>query len=382
MNKTTIADSQNSPQDQLAVNWLDQLLQQSLQLQASDIHLEPYEHLLRIRLRLDGVLHEMPSPLAALRDRIISRIKVMSRMDIAEKRQPQDGRMQVAMGPRMVDFRVSTLPTLHGEKVVMRILDFQGQVWDMSALGLSTSSQQILVDAIHRPHGMVLITGPTGSGKTRTLYTCLSQLNTAEVNIATVEDPSEIVMAGINQVNVNERTGLSFAVALRALLRQDPDILMVGEIRDSETADIAVKASQTGHLVLSTLHTNDAPSTLTRLNQMGIAGFNLASSVVLITAQRLLRRLCTDCKFLVPGQARYQAVGCYQCKQGYRGRIGIHQVMPISNAIQELILRQASYKEIAVQAGKDGVQTLYEDGLTKVAAGETSLEELMGVTHG
>jgi type IV pilus assembly protein PilB len=242
-------------------------------------------------------------------------------------------------------------------------------------------SQQRLLEAIKRPHGMVLITGPTGSGKTRTLYTCLAQLNTPEVNIATVEDPSEIVLPGINQVNVNERAGLSFATALRALLRQDPDILMVGEIRDSETADIAIKASQTGHLVLSTLHTNDAPSTLTRLNHMGIAGFNLASSVVLICAQRLVRRLCPHCKQLVPGQQRYKAIGCPQCQQGYKGRIGIHQVMPISEAMQNLILAQASALEIAAQARQEGVLSLHEDGLQKVAAGDTSLEELSGAAH-
>jgi type IV pilus assembly protein PilB len=323
----------------------------------------------------------MSPPPAALRERIVSRIKVLSRMDIAEKRQPQDGRMQVALASRMVDLRVSTLPTLHGEKVVLRVLDFHGQTWDLAALGLSDRSQQRLLEAIQRPHGMVLITGPTGSGKSRTLYTCLAQLNKPEVNIATVEDPSEIVLPGINQVNVNERAGLSFASALRALLRQDPDILMVGEIRDSETADIAIKASQTGQLVLSTLHTNDAPSTLTRLNHMGIAGFNLASSVVLICAQRLVRRLCSQCKVLVPGQQRYKALGCQHCQQGYKGRMGIHQVMPITDAMQNLILAQASAVEIAAQARKEGVLSLHEDGLLKVASGDTSLEELLGVAH-
>jgi len=323
----------------------------------------------------------MGAPPAALRERIISRIKVLSRLDIAEKRQPQDGRMQVTLAARMVDLRVSSLPTLHGEKVVLRILDFHGQTWAMASLGMSETSQQRLLHAINRPHGMVLITGPTGSGKTRTLYTCLAQLNKPEVNIATVEDPAEIVLPGINQVNVNERAGLSFATALRALLRQDPDILMVGEIRDSETADIAIKASQTGHLVLSTLHTNDAPSTLTRLNHMGIAGFNLASSVVMICAQRLVRRLCPDCKQFLPAQQRYKAVGCNHCLQGYRGRIGIHQVMPISDAMQSLILAQASSMDIAALAAQEGVLSLHEDGLLKVAAGDTSLEELQGAVH-
>ena len=381
MNKPTGQEQRTNPQDQQAVDWLTHLLHQSLHLQASDIHLEPYESLLRIRLRIDGLLQEMSPPPAALRERIVSRIKVLSRMDIAEKRQPQDGRMQVALASRMVDLRVSTLPTLHGEKVVLRVLDFHAQNWDLASLGLSDMSQRRLLEAIQRPHGMVLITGPTGSGKTRTLYTCLAQLNRPELNIATVEDPSEIVLPGINQVNVNERAGLSFATALRALLRQDPDILMVGEIRDSETADIAIKASQTGHLVLSTLHTNDAPSTLTRLNHMGIAGFNLASSVVLICAQRLVRRLCPHCKQLVPGQQRYKAIGCPQCQQGYKGRIGIHQVMPISEAMQNLILAQASALEIAAQARQEGVLSLHEDGLQKVAAGDTSLEELSGAAH-
>ena len=381
MNKSLVSEQRTNPQDQQAVDWLTHLLHQSLQLQASDIHLEPYESQLRIRLRIDGLLQEMSPPPAALRERIVSRIKVLSRMDIAEKRQPQDGRMQVAMASRMVDLRVSTLPTLHGEKVVMRVLDFHAQAWDMASLGLSETSQQRLLAAIKRPHGMVLITGPTGSGKTRTLYTCLAQLNKPEVNIATVEDPSEIVLPGINQVNVNERAGLSFASALRALLRQDPDVLMVGEIRDSETADIAIKASQTGHLVLSTLHTNDAPSTLTRLNHMGIAGFNLASSVVLICAQRLVRRLCPHCKVLVPGQQRYKAMGCTHCQQGYKGRIGIHQVLPISEAMQNLILAQASALDIAALASQEGVLSLHEDGLLKVASGDTSLEELLGAAH-
>ena len=381
MNKPFAAEQLSHPQDQQAVDWLTHLLRHSLDLQASDIHLEPYDNLLRIRMRIDGLLHEMGAPPAALRERIISRIKVLARLDIAEKRQPQDGRMQVALPTRQVDLRVSTLPTLHGEKVVLRILDFHGQTWNMSSLGMSDSSQQRLIHAITRPHGMVLITGPTGSGKTRTLYTCLAQLNKPEVNIATVEDPAEIVLPGINQVNVNERAGLSFATALRALLRQDPDILMVGEIRDSETADIAIKASQTGHLVLSTLHTNDAPSTLTRLNHMGIAGFNLASSVVLICAQRLVRRLCPHCKVLVAGQQRFKAMGCNQCQHGYKGRLGIHQVMPITQAMQSLILAQASSMDIAALAAKEGVLSLHEDGLLKVAAGDTSLEELQGAAH-
>ena len=300
MNTRTLSMERQLPQDQQAVQWLSELLTHSLELQASDIHLEPFDNLLRVRVRRDGKLYEMPAPAASLREQIISRIKVQSRLDIAEKRLPQDGRLQWAVQQRMVDMRVSSLPTLHGEKLVLRILDIQSQQLSFEHLGLPHKELDQLMQAIHRPNGMVLITGPTGSGKTVTLYTCLNHLNTSGVNIATVEDPSEIVLAGANQVNVNERIGLSFDVALRALLRQDPDIVMVGEIRDLATADIAIKASQTGHLVLSTLHTNDAPSTLARLSQMGIAGFNLASSVSLVCAQRLLRRLCMSCKQPMP----------------------------------------------------------------------------------
>lgn len=380
MNKAFQPES-NNPQDQAAVDWLTHLIEQSLSLQASDIHLEPYESLLRIRFRIDGLLHEMPTPPALLRERIISRVKVLSRLDIAEKRMPQDGRMQFALPNRLVDMRVSSLPTLHGEKVVLRVLDFHAERLGFAALGLNEKDQQTLVQAIERPHGMVLITGPTGSGKTVTLYTCLDHLNKPEVNIATVEDPSEIVLAGANQVNVNDKIGLSFANALRSLLRQDPDVIMLGEIRDFETADIAVKASQTGHLVLSTLHTNDAPSSLIRLQHMGIAGFHLASSLNLIGAQRLLRRLCPHCKVQVPGQQRFKAVGCPQCKGGFKGRIGIHQLMPISDTIQALILQQASVLTITHQATAEGMQSLRAAGMRKVASGDTSLEEVLGATH-
>ena len=368
-------------QDQQAVDWLTSLIAQCMALQASDIHLEPYESLLRIRLRVDGLLVEMPSAPAALRDRIVSRIKVLSRLDIAEKRMPQDGRLQVPLPGRMVDMRVSTLPTLHGEKVVLRVLDFHAERLGFAALGFSPAEQQTLRHAIQQPHGMVLITGPTGSGKTVTLYTCLDHLNRPEVNIATVEDPSEIILPGANQVNVNDKVGLSFANALRSLLRQDPDIIMLGEIRDFETADMAVKASQTGHLVLSTLHTNDAPSALLRLQHMGIAGFNLASSLNLICAQRLVRRLCPHCKQAVPGQQRHKAVGCSKCKDGYKGRIGIHQLMPITDEIQDLILRQASSVAIAQAARDQGMRSLRDAGLDKVLSGDTSLEEVMGATH-
>lgn len=382
MNTRFTTNERQSAQDVQAVEWLSQLLHTALDLQASDIHLEPFDQVLRVRIRRDGVLYEMPSPAANLREQIISRIKVQSRLDIAEKRLPQDGRMQFALNARTVDMRVSSLPTLHGEKIVLRILDLQSHQLGFDGLGLPAKEKEQLLQAISKPNGMVLITGPTGSGKTLTLYTCLNYLNTSGVNIATVEDPSEIVLAGANQVNVNERIGLTFDTALRSLLRQDPDILMVGEIRDLATADIAVKASQTGHLVLSTLHTNDAPSTLTRLNHMGIAGFNLASSVVLICAQRLLRRLCTVCKQARSGEVGFSAVGCMHCLNGYKGRVAIHQVMPVTECIQQLILKQASAQDIAIQAAHEGVQTLRQAGLQRVASGDTTLQEVLAATHG
>ena len=382
MNNRLISSERATPQDLQAVEWLSQLLLKGWELQASDIHLEPFDSLLRVRVRRDGVLYEMPSPPAALREQIISRVKVQSRLDIAEKRLPQDGRMQLALNQRMVDMRVSSLPTLHGEKIVLRILDQQSNSLCFEALGLPDAELSQVMQAIAKPNGLVLITGPTGSGKTVTLYTCLNHLNTPGVNIATVEDPSEIVLPGANQVNVNERIGLTFDTALRALLRQDPDILMVGEIRDQATADMAVKASQTGHLVLSTLHTNDAPSTLTRLNHMGIAGFNLASSVILICAQRLLRRLCALCKQALPDGSGWRAVGCAHCLNGYKGRVAIHQVMPVTPGIQQLILQQASTQALADQAEADGVRTLRQAGMLKVLAGETSLQEVQAATHG
>lgn len=381
MNSRTTHAERPAAQDLQAVEWLTHLLQQSLSFKASDIHLEPYDHVLRVRIRRDGQLYEMPAPAAGLREQIVSRIKVQSRMDIAEKRLPQDGRLQFALAHRTVDMRVSSLPTLHGEKMVLRILDVQSQPLQFEALGMSEQQLAQLKQAIHRPNGMVLITGPTGAGKTVTLYTCLNHLNTPAVNIATIEDPSEILLPGVNQLNVNERIGLTFDVALRSLLRQDPDILMVGEIRDLATADMAVKASHTGHLVLSSLHTNDAPSTLTRLNHMGMAGFNLASSVVLICAQRLLRRLCAHCKQPRTDQLGYKAVGCDNCLSGYAGRLAIHQVMPITPALQALVLQQASAAALAAQAADEGVLSLRQAGMDKVAAGETTVEEVMAATQ-
>jgi type IV pilus assembly protein PilB len=325
---------------------------------------------------------------------------VISRMDISEKRIPQDGRMKLKLGPdRVIDFRVSTLPTLFGEKIVIRILDPASAKVGIDALGYEPEERQRLMHAISRPYGMVLVTGPTGSGKTVSLYTCLNLLNQPGVNISTAEDPSEINLPGVNQVNVNEKAGLTFAAALKAFLRQDPDVIMVGEIRDLETADISIKAAQTGHLVLSTLHTNDAPTTLTRMMNMGIPTFNIASSVILITAQRLARRLCGACKapLDVPRKALldagfkneeldgtwtpYRPVGCAACNNGYKGRVGIYQVMPISEEIQRIILRGGTAMDIARQAGLEGVRTLRESGLLKVRQGTTSLEEVLNVTN-
>ena len=383
-----------------AVTFLQKMLHEAVNMQASDLHFEPYEFNYRVRFRIDGELREMAAPPVGLKDMLASRIKILSRLDIAEKRVPQDGRMKLTIGPgQTIDFRVSTLPTLFGEKIVIRILDPKAAQMGMDALGLESEEKERLLSALRRPTGMVLVTGPTGSGKTVTLYTCLHLLNRAGVNISTAEDPSEINLPGVNQVNVNEKAGLTFAVALRAFLRQDPDIIMVGEIRDLETADIAIKAAQTGHLVLSTLHTNDAPTTLTRMRNMGIASFNIASSVMLITAQRLVRQLCPYCKVPadLPGTTLinagfklaeldgswtpYRAQGCSACNNGYKGRIGVHQVMPVSDAIQRIIQLDGSAKEIAAQAELEGVRSLRQSGLGKVKLGSTSLEEILSCTN-
>jgi len=392
-----VAEVEDAP----VVRFLHKMLLDAFGMRASDIHFEPYEHNYRVRFRVDGELREVASPPIVIKDKLASRIKVISKLDISEKRIPQDGRMKLKVGPdRVIDFRVSTLPTLFGEKIVIRILDPSSARMGIDALGYDPDEKQRLMDAIGRPYGMILVTGPTGSGKTVSLYTCLNLLNKPGVNIATAEDPSEINMPGVNQVNVNERAGLTFAAALRAFLRQDPDIIMVGEIRDLETADISIKAAQTGHLVLSTLHTNDAPTTLTRMRNMGIAPFNIASSVILITAQRLARRLCANCKAPaaeIPRQALldagfkdaeldgswkpYKPVGCQACNGGYKGRVGIYQVMPISEEIQKIILRDGSALEIAAQAEREGVRSLRRSGLQKVMQGLTSLEEVVGVTN-
>jgi type IV pilus assembly protein PilB len=388
-------------EDAPIVRFLHKMLLDAYAMRASDLHFEPYEHFYRVRFRIDGQLREVATPPIAVKEKLASRIKVISRLDISEKRVPQDGRMKLKVGPdKVIDFRVSTLPTLFGEKVVIRILDPSSAQMGIDALGYEPDEKEKLLAAIRRPYGMVLVTGPTGSGKTVSLYSCLNILNQPGVNISTAEDPAEINLPGVNQVNVNEKAGLTFAAALRAFLRQDPDIIMVGEIRDLETADIAIKAAQTGHLVLSTLHTNDAPSTLTRLINMGVAPFNIAASVNLITAQRLARRLCPKCKAPhhdIPRQALldagfteedlagdwqpYKPVGCSACHDGYKGRVGIYQVMPVSEAIQQLILRGASAVDIAQQARREGVRTLRESGLRKVKMGITSLEEVLSVTN-
>ncbi len=386
--------------DAPAVLYLQKVLEQAAQLQASDVHVEPYEHQLRIRVRVDGVLREIDKPPLPLKDRLASRIKVLSRLDIAEKRLPQDGRMKLSLpSGKELDLRVSTLPTLHGEKLVLRLLDNHHAMQPLNTLGYEPEQLSLVMEAIARPEGLVLVTGPTGAGKTQSLYACLHQLNREGVNISTVEDPCEIPMPGINQVNVQDKPGLDFAMVLRAFLRQDPDILMVGEIRDLETAHIAIQAAQTGHLVLSTLHTNDAPSTLSRLVNMGVASYNMAASVKLVTAQRLVRKLCHACKQPVTwspqtwmhmgGDNTQQTItgfdahtqGCDQCHQGYLGRTGIFEVMPVRGALRDLLLQHAPASALAAQARQDGVLTLRQAGLRKVLQGITSVQEVMSSTQ-
>ncbi len=394
--ETLNADIDDAP----VVRFLQKVLMDAINMGASDLHFEPFEKFYRIRFRVDGVLREIAQPPLAIKEKLASRIKVISKLDISEKRVPQDGRMKLVVSKnKAIDFRVSTLPTLFGEKIVMRILDPSQAQLGIDALGYDPDQKELLLKAIERPYGMVLVTGPTGSGKTVSLYTCLNILNKPGINISTAEDPAEINLPGVNQVNVNDRAGLTFAAALKAFLRQDPDIIMVGEIRDLETADIAIKAAQTGHMVFSTLHTNDAPSTLTRLMNMGVAPFNIASSVIMITAQRLARRLCT-CKqpVVIPDEALleagfredeldgtwtpYKPVGCERCSgSGYKGRVGIYQIMPISEDIERIILAHGTAMEIEEQSRRDGVKTLRESGLVKVKQGLTSLEEVLGCTN-
>ena len=392
-------DMSSEVEDAPVVRFLQKMLVDAVNMRASDLHFEPYEFTYRVRFRVDGELREITQPPVAIKDKLASRVKVLSKLDIAEKRVPQDGRMKMKFGSKAIDFRVSTLPTLFGEKIVIRILDPSSAKLGIDALGYEKEEKERLLHAVARPYGMVLVTGPTGSGKTVSLYTCLNILNQPGVNISTVEDPAEINLPGINQVNVNDRAGLNFSAALKSFLRQDPDVIMVGEIRDLETADIAIKAAQTGHMVMSTLHTNDAPTTLTRLMNMGVAPFNIASSVILITAQRLARRLCENCKapadyprdaLLKAGYKEeeldgkwkpYKAVGCSSCNNGYKGRVGLYQVMPISEEIQRIILTQGTAMDIAKQARLEGVRDLREAGLVKVKIGATSLEEVIAVTN-
>ncbi|MEE8343358.1 MAG: type IV-A pilus assembly ATPase PilB [Gammaproteobacteria bacterium] len=380
------------------VRFVNKVLVDAINKGASDIHIEPYEKTCRVRFRQDGVLHEITSPPIGLAVRIVARLKVMSRMDIAERRVPQDGRIRMHLSKnRAIDFRVNTCPTLYGEKIVLRILDASIAKMGIDSLGYEDHQKQLFIDAIHKPYGMVLVTGPTGSGKTVSLYTGLNILNTPDRNICTVEDPVEINVPGINQVNMNQKAGLTFATALRAFLRQDPDIIMVGEIRDLETAEIGIKAAQTGHLVLSTLHTNDAPQTMTRLVNMGVPAYNIAATVHLIIAQRLARRLCANCKKPtdIPEHALleagfsgdelgnleiYDPNGCDQCTRGYKGRVGLYQVMPVSEAMGRIIMDGGNAMQIADQATAEGISDLRTSGLNKVRQGITSLEEINRVT--
>lgn len=396
------AENTQEVDDAPVVKFLNKMLIDAINMGASDLHFEPYEKFYRVRYRVDGILKDITQPPLAIKDKLASRIKVISSMDISEKRIPQDGRMKLVLSKtRTIDFRVSTLPLIHGEKIVMRILDPSSATLGIEALGYEPIQKERLLSAVSRPYGLVLVTGPTGSGKTVSLYTCLNILNNPGVNIATAEDPCEIPLAGINQVNVNDKQGLTFAAALKSFLRQDPDIIMIGEIRDLETADMAIKAASTGHMVLSTLHTNDAPSTLTRLLNMGVAPFNIASAVSLITAQRLARRLCKNCK--VPVEVPKEALlgvgfieedfnekwqlygpnenGCEMCNAGYKGRVGIYQVMPITDAISRIIMSQGNAIDIADQARKEGVNDLRRSGILKVMQGLTSIAEVESCTN-
>jgi type IV pilus assembly protein PilB len=380
------------------VRFVNKILQDSIRKGASDIHIEPYEKQTRIRFRIDGVLHDAINPPMGLVHKIIARLKILASLDIAERRLPQDGRMKLQFSRnRNIDFRISTMPTLFGEKMVIRILDTSAANLGLETIGMNPEQLAHYRDATNQPHGMILVTGPTGSGKTVSLYSAVNLLNTVERNVSSVEDPVEIYLSGINQVNVNDRIGLTFAKTLRAFLRQDPDVIMVGEIRDLETAEIAVKAAQTGHLVLSTLHTNDAPSSLTRLVNMGVAPFNIASSVNLIIAQRLVRRLCDNCRepvdlpddvLLTAGFKEnslanleiFEAAGCTGCSSGYRGRTGIFEVMPMSDEISELVMSGCSTLDIDRQARREGVKNMRQSGLEKVANGVTTLAEVERVT--
>ncbi|HQN64176.1 MAG TPA: type IV-A pilus assembly ATPase PilB [Methylophilus sp.] len=398
-----VTDISQEVDDAPVVKYVQKILLDAINMGASDLHFEPYEKFYRIRYRVDGILRDIAQPPLAIKEKLASRIKVISNLDISEKRIPQDGRMKLVLSKtRTIDFRVSTLPLIHGEKIVMRILDPTSATLGIEALGYEPAQKEALLKAVSRPYGLVLVTGPTGSGKTVSLYTCLNILNKPDINISTAEDPAEIPLPGINQVNVNDKQGLTFAAALKSFLRQDPDVIMIGEIRDLETADMAIKAASTGHMVLSTLHTNDAPSTLTRLVNMGVAPFNIASAVTLITAQRLARRLCKNCKVPIetpPKEALLQVGfieedfdqpfqlyaakegGCEMCTGGYKGRVGIYQVMPITDAISRIIMKNGTAHDIADQARSEGVNDLRRSGILKAIQGLTSIEEVEAVTN-
>jgi type IV pilus assembly protein PilB len=401
--QTQEADAQTLEIDDApVVKYLQKILMDAINMGASDLHFEPYEKFYRIRYRVDGILREIAQPPLAIKEKMASRIKIISSLDISEKRIPQDGKMKLVISKtRTIDFRVSTLPLINGEKIVMRILDPASAKLGIEALGYEPEQKEALLSAVSRPYGLVLVTGPTGSGKTVSLYTCLNILNGPGVNISTAEDPAEIPLPGINQVNVNDKQGLTFAAALKSFLRQDPDIIMIGEIRDLETADMAIKAASTGHMVLSTLHTNDAPSTLTRLLNMGVAPFNIASAVSLITAQRLARKLCPNCKVPldIPKEALlsvgfeeadldgswqlygHKEGGCELCNGGYKGRVGIYQVMPVTDAISRIIMKNGTAHDINDQAKLEGIRDLRQSGLLKVKQGLTSIEEVEAVTN-
>ncbi|MEK6775811.1 MAG: type IV-A pilus assembly ATPase PilB [bacterium] len=395
-----VGDIKQAVEEAPVVKLVNLILAEAIKKGASDIHIEPYEKDFRVRYRIDGVLYEVMAPPKRLKDALTSRLKIMAKLDIAERRLPQDGRIKLKMKGKEVDLRVSSLPTLFGEKVVMRILDKSNLMLDMTKLGFEAEELKKLTKAILAPYGMVLVTGPTGSGKSTTLYSALGQINKPEINIMTAEDPVEYNLFGINQVQMKEEIGLNFAAALRSFLRQDPDVIMVGEIRDYETAEIGVKAALTGHLVLSTLHTNDAPGTINRLLNMGIEPFLVASSVILIMAQRLARKVCSECKQpvevpektlidigLTPKQAAevtiYQGVGCPTCNNtGYKGRLGLYEIMPIDEHIRELILEGASAAEIKQAAIENGMMSLRMAGLNKLMSGVTTIDEILRVTFG
>ena len=385
--------------DAPVVRYVNKLLLDAIGKGASDLHFEPYEKRYRVRYRVDGILREVAAPPPGLANRLAARVKVLARLDIAERRVPQDGRIKLKVSrQRTVDLRVSTCPTLYGEKIVMRVLDAGGGLLSVEKLGFDPDQRELFEKNLHKPYGMILITGPTGSGKTMSLYAGLKELNQPGINISTAEDPVEIVMEGVNQVNVNVKAGLTFAAALRSFLRQDPDVILIGEIRDLETAEIAVKAAQTGHMVLATLHTNDAPQTITRLMNMGVPSYNVAAALNLVMAQRLARRLCTHCKTpldlpraallregfseeeIDAGLTVYEAVGCDLCTEGYKGRVGIYQVMPISDDMRKLIMHEVSDLDIAQQAAKEGIVDLVKAGLVKVREGTTSLSEIRRIT--